>query len=141
MLFGKFWGISSNIVSLNRFAGILKQKYISKVVENGNFHHSNDFFRMIIEAIVITLYINIMGYQLIDKLQNQICKSDQSFLISKIEYDYLNIFKVNFIWTAAFYKTTITVTSMLKAKKKEWLGLENNQLQKPNQQFPLTIFF
>lgn len=132
MLFGKFWGIPGNIVSLNRFAGILKRKYISKAAENGNFHHSDNFFRTVIEAMVITLYINAVGCQSIDKLQNWIGRFDWPSLISKIKHDCLRIFKVHSIREAASHKTAITVASMLKTKKKEWLELENDQPQEPN---------
>lgn len=40
------------------------------MAKNGNFYHSNNFFYMIIGAIVIALFIKAVGCQLIDKLQN-----------------------------------------------------------------------
>ena len=66
MLFNRFWGIASDIVSLNRYADILKRKYIRKDVDNSNFHHSDDFLQKVIEALVIALYIHLAKCSTID---------------------------------------------------------------------------
>ncbi len=68
ILFGKFWRVVGDIISLNWYHGILKRKYVSKIANNNNFYHSDDFFRTIIEAMVITLCIHTAGCSTIDNL-------------------------------------------------------------------------
>lgn len=70
VLLDKFWGIAGNIISFNYFSDILKQNYISKVVNNTNFHHSDDFLHIVIEALTIILYMYIEGCQIIDFFQS-----------------------------------------------------------------------
>lgn len=55
MLFNKFWGITSNVASLNHYSGILKRKHINKKLDNNNFCYTDKFFRVMIEAMVVTL--------------------------------------------------------------------------------------
>ena len=62
MLFDRFWGVARDIISLNNYAGIFKQKYVTKGTDNNHFYHSNDFFLRIIEILVITLCIYLAGY-------------------------------------------------------------------------------
>lgn len=69
MLFGKFWGITGNMVFLNYYNSILKRKHICKKPNNNNFYHADEFFHVVIEAMVMTLYMYIIGYFIIDKLQ------------------------------------------------------------------------
>ena len=72
-----------------------------------------------IKAIVVILYINIVGYSIIDKFQNWIGRSDLPALISKVEHDYLEIFIFQYIWNEVYIKTNTVITSMLKTKKRE----------------------
>lgn len=77
ILFGKFWKVVGNIVSLNYYNDILKRKQICKKSNNNNFHHIGKFFRFMIEAVVMMLYIYIIRYFIgVDKLQALICRSD-----------------------------------------------------------------
>ena len=66
MLFDRFWGVAGDIVSLNRYAGILKRKYIKKDADNNHFHHSDDFLQMLIEVLVIALCIYLAQYLTIE---------------------------------------------------------------------------
>ncbi|WP_375449348.1 hypothetical protein [uncultured Nostoc sp.] len=66
MLFDWFWDIAGDIVSLNRYAGILKQKYITKAADNNHFYHSDDFLRTVMEALIITLCMHPAGCSTID---------------------------------------------------------------------------
>ena len=107
------------MVSLNCYNGILKRKHICKKLDNNNFHHTNEFFRIVIEAMVITLYMHIARCSTIDKLQAWIGRSDWPALISKVECNHLGIFTVQRIRDEASIKTTTTVASMLDTKKRE----------------------
>ncbi len=69
MLLDKFWKVTSNIVSLNHYSGILKRKHIYNKLNNNNFHHKDKFFHIVIEAMVVTLYMHIAKYSIIDQLQ------------------------------------------------------------------------
>ncbi len=66
MLFDRFWGVAGDIVSLNCYAGILKRKYIKKDADNNHFHHSDDFLRTLIKALVIALFIYLAQCSTID---------------------------------------------------------------------------
>lgn len=61
MLFGKFWGITGNVASSNHYRDILKKKHINKKLDNKNFHHTDKFFCVMIEAMVVTLYMQKGG--------------------------------------------------------------------------------
>ncbi len=76
MLFDRFWGIVSDIVLLNCYAGILKQKYIKKDADNNHFYYSNDFLQMLIEALVIALYIHLAQCLTINSFYVWIERSD-----------------------------------------------------------------
>ena len=123
MLFGKFWGVAGNVVSLNRYSGILKRKYICKKRDNKNFHHTDEFFRVVIEAMVITLCMHVVRCSIIDKLQTWIGRSDWPTLISQVIRDHLGIFTVQRIRDEASTKTTTTIASMLDTKRREWREL------------------
>lgn len=132
MLFSKFWGVAANMVSLNGYNNILKRKHIYKKPDNNNFHHTDEFFHILIEAIVVTLCMHIAGYSTIDELQTWIGKSDWPALIGKVECDYLGIFTLQCIQDEVSIKTNITVVSMLETKKREWLKSDGHQQVKPN---------
>ncbi len=119
MLFGKFWGVAGDMVSLNRYHDILKQKYVSKTADNNNFHHFDDFFRTVIEAMVVTLCIHTTGCSTIDELQIWIGRSDWPTLIANVEKNYLDIFKVQSIRHTVHCKTTAIVDTMIDVQKKE----------------------
>ncbi len=118
MLFGKFWGVAGNMVSLNCYSGILKKKYIYKKPDNNNFHHTDEFFRVVIEAMVMMLCIYIARCSTIDKLQTWIGRFNWPILINKVERDYLGIFTVQCIQDKISTKTTTTITSKFDTKKK-----------------------
>lgn len=81
MLFKKFQKIANKIILLNQYYSILKQKNIIKKNNNNNFYHPNNFFWIIIKARIVTLYIYIANYSIIDKLQIQIGRSYQLSII------------------------------------------------------------
>lgn len=97
MLLSKFWGVTGNMVSLNSYGGILKRIYIYKKSDNNNFHHTDKFFRVIIEAMVVILCMRIAGCFIMDELQTWIGRSDWSTFISKVECDHLRIFTLQYI--------------------------------------------
>ncbi len=76
MLIGKFWDIAVDLVSLNWYSGILKCKHISKKPDNNHFQQTDDFFRVIIEAMIIVLCIHGAGCSTIDKFQTWIGRSN-----------------------------------------------------------------
>ncbi len=119
MLFDKFWGVAGDVVSLNHYSDILKRKRICKKLDNNNFHYTDKFFRIVIEAMVVTLCMHVVRYSTIDELQTWIGRSDWPALISKVEHNYLGIFTVQHIRDEASTKTTTTVVSMLNTKKRE----------------------
>lgn len=57
ILFDRFWAIVGDIVLLNYYTGILKQKYVTKIADNNHFYHFDDFFQTIMEVLVTMLYI------------------------------------------------------------------------------------
>ena len=59
MLFDWLWGIAGDIVSLNHYTGILKQKYIAKAADNNHFQYFHDFLQMVIKVLIITLYLHL----------------------------------------------------------------------------------
>lgn len=66
ILYNKFWCIVRDIVLLNCFSIILKQKYIIKIANNVNFHHFDNFLYMVIKALTITLCMHVVSCQTID---------------------------------------------------------------------------
>lgn len=76
MLFGKFCGVASNVVSLNWYSSILKCKHIARQTDNNNFQQTDNFFRVVIEAMVIALCIRVAGCSTINDLQTWINKSN-----------------------------------------------------------------
>ena len=119
MLFGKFWRVAGNVISLNHYSGILKKKHICKMLDNNNFHYTDKFFYIMIDAMVVTLYMYIARYSTINELSTWIGKSEWSALISKVEYDHLGIFTVQCIRDETSIKTTTAIVSMLNTKKRE----------------------
>lgn len=53
-------------------------------------------------------------------------------LINKVEHDYLEIFIFQRIRDKISIKTNITITNILKIKKKEWLDLGRHWQAEPN---------
>lgn len=117
MLFGKFWGIADDLISLNWYSGILKHKYIARQPNDNNFQQTDDFCN-VIETMVIVLYMRIAGCSIINDLQTQIDRSDWPALISKTEYKHLGVFKVYDIQDKASWKTATMVASIFDAKKR-----------------------
>lgn len=95
------------------------------MVKNENFYHFNDFFYIVIKTNITILYVNVVDCQSIDKLQNQIGRSDQPSFISKIKYNILEIFYFHFISETVSHKITIIMRYIyqqfqaMRAKKKE----------------------
>ena len=94
MLFGKFWGVTGDLGSLNWYSGILKQKHISKKSNKNNFQQTDNFFYIIIKVIVIALCMYNTGCSTINQLQTWIGRFNWSALISKVEHNHLRVFKV-----------------------------------------------
>ena len=120
LFFDKFWGTTGNIVGLDRFNGILKRKHITRAALTKNFHHSDDFFRTVIEALVVCLCMHVAGCQTIDQFQDWIGSSDWPTLIAKVESEYFGIFKVHTIRTGASRRTKNAVAIALAERKEEW---------------------
>lgn len=78
----------------------------------------DDFFCIIIEAMVIVLYICVASCYTINNLQTQIGRSNGFTLINKAKCKYLKVFKVYDIQDITSQKTTTIVASMLEIKKK-----------------------
>lgn len=76
LFFDKFWGMAGSIVGLERFSGILKCKHINQAALTKNFHHLDDFFRTVIEALIVTLCIHVTGCQTIDTFQSWLGSSN-----------------------------------------------------------------
>ena len=131
MLFNRFWGVAGDIVSLNRYAGILKQKYIKKDADNSHFHHSDDFLQTVIEALVIALCIHSAKCSTIDSFHVWIERSDWPSFIGNVEESCLGITKVRSIQNKASTRTNTAVAAALRAKKEEWVNLED-QPPEPN---------
>ena len=66
MLFDKFWRLINNV---NWYNGILKRKHIYKKPDNNNFHYMDELFYVVIEAMVVILYMYIVGYSTIHEFQ------------------------------------------------------------------------
>ena len=94
MLFGKFWGVAGDVISLNCYSSILKRKHIYKKPDNNNFYHTNKFFYIVIEAMVVTLCMHIARCFIIDELQTWIGRFNWPILINIIERNYLGIFTI-----------------------------------------------
>lgn len=69
ILFGKFWVVVGGVVSLNWYSGIPKRKHITRQTNNNNFQQTDDFFRIVIKAMVVVLYIRVAGCFTINDLQ------------------------------------------------------------------------
>ena len=125
MLFNWFWSVAGDIVSLNRYAGILKRKYIKKDADNSHFHHSNNFLQIVIKVLVIALCIYLVKYLTIDSFHIWIERSDWPSFIENVEESCLGITKVRSIQDRAFTCTNATVAAALRAKKEEYANLED----------------
>ena len=72
------------------------------------------------------------GCFIIDKLQTCINRSDWLALISKVEHDHLEIFRLQYIRNKASIKTNINVVSMFETKKREWFKSGGRWQAEPN---------
>ena len=97
MLFDRFWGVAEDIDSLNRYAGILKRKYITKVADNNHFHHFDDFLQTVMETLIITLCMHSAGCSTIDFFHTWVKRLDWPSLIGNIEQSCLGITRVRSI--------------------------------------------
>lgn len=61
LLFEKLWGVSRDVISLNRLHGILHRTKVDKVAKH--FHHCDDFFHTVIEAPVVALCTQVTDCQ------------------------------------------------------------------------------
>lgn len=78
----------------------------------------DDFFHIVIKAMVIALYIYVVGYSIINNLQTWISRSNWLILISKIKRNHLEVFKVYYIQDKASRKTAIMIANIFNTKKK-----------------------
>lgn len=114
-------------VSLNCYSSIPKWKHICKKLDNNNFYHTNKFFHVVIETMVMMLYMHVISCSTIDNLQTWVGRSNWLALINKIKYDYLKIFTIQHIRNETSTKTTTTIATMLGMEKKKWLELNDHQ--------------
>ena len=131
ILFDQFWGVAGDIVSLNYYAGILKQKYVTKAADNNHFHHSDNFFRTIMEALVITVCMHLAGCSTIESFHAWIERLDWPFLIDNVKQSCLGVTRVCLIQEKGSTRTNTAVAAALRAKKEHWANLEDQPL-KPN---------
>lgn len=97
------------------------------MLNNNYFQQTDDFFRIVIKAIIIALYIYMVSYSTISKLQTWIGRSNWAILISIVTYNHLGILKVYDIQDKASQTTPTTIASMLNAKKRARLEFKDNQ--------------
>lgn len=76
LFFDKFWDIADSIINFEYFNEILKRKHINQAALTKNFHHLDNFFQTIIEALIVILYIYIASYQIIDMFQRLLGNSN-----------------------------------------------------------------
>lgn len=127
LLFGKFWGVAGSIVGLDHYNGKLKRKYIAKAAQTKYFHHSDDFFRTVIEALVVSLCMHTAGRQTIHAFQDWVGKSDWPTLISTVESQHLGIFKVHSIRAKASIRSRKDAAVALLEKKQVWVDRGEQQ--------------
>ena len=120
LFFVKFWGMAGNTIGLERFSGILKRKHINQAALTKNFHHSDNFFWTVIEALTVTLYMYVADCQTINTFQGLLGSSNWPILIAKVEAEYLEIFKVQSIRRKRSKRTKNAVAVALAEKKAEW---------------------
>lgn len=119
ILFGQSWNIIRNIIFLNCFSGILKQRHIKKLLNNNSFYYFDNFFYIVVKALVIALFMYAVSCQIIDSLQAWINKLDWPLLIHNIKQDFFGVFKVYIIWSAtpSYTNTDVAATFMAKFEK------------------------
>lgn len=119
LFFDKFWGMAGSTIGLERFSGILKCKYINQAALTKNFHHLDDFFQTVIEALTMTLCMHVAGWQTINTFQGLLGNFNWPIFIAKVEAEYLGIFKVQSIRTKALKRIKNAVAVALAEKKAE----------------------
>lgn len=110
---------------LNWYSGIPKRKYIARQTNNNNFQQTDDFFCVVIKAMVIALCIRIAGCFTINDLQTWISRSDWLALISKVKRNHLGVFKVHDIRDKTSWKTVTMIVNIINVKKRVWLETGN----------------
>lgn len=128
VFFDKFWGNASSIVDLDHYNGILKRKYISKTAKTKYFHHSDEFLRFVIEALIVTLYMHHTKCQTINAFKDWLGKSNWPTLIKAIESQYLGVWKIHIICDEASVTSKQFAATALVKKKEKWI---NNGKQPP----------
>lgn len=66
MLFSRFLQVHNDIVSLNLYVDIFKQKEITKVIHNNHFHYFNELLLTVMKALIIVLYMYSAKYSTIN---------------------------------------------------------------------------
>lgn len=112
--------MADSIIGFECFNEILKCKHINRVALTKNFHHLDNFFRTIIEALTMTLCIYVAGCQIINTFQELLGSSNWPIFIAKVKAEYLEIFKVLSICIKASKQTKNAVVVALAEKKAKW---------------------
>lgn len=84
-----FQGQSEDIFSLQRLAVALQRSKISPNNTNKEFHICNDFFQIVIQANLITLYITKLGYTNSTTFQTWLSCNNWPALLKLIKEKYL----------------------------------------------------
>lgn len=90
-VFQILWGKSRDTSSLSRWHNALRHPKISKDMKN--FYACNDFFKTVIDANVVTLYITSARCKDISTYKKWLINSDWSEEISKLDTLNLKLFK------------------------------------------------
>lgn len=123
LFFDKFWDLAGNFIGFEHYNRLLRHKNINQAALTKNFHYLNNFFQTIIEVLIVNLCMHhITGCKTIDAFQSWLGISNWPHLITKIEAQYLEIFKVQLIYTKISKQTTINIANVLAEKKTRWLN-------------------
>lgn len=118
MLFERLWGISGDVIFLNRLHGILNQKYVEKGAKD--FYHYDNFFHTVIEALVIALCMQETDYQTLAEFETKLGnKFNWPYLISKVESEYLGMYRVYRIQRKTERNTKVTVAAAFATKQQK----------------------
>lgn len=90
---------------------------MAKTADNNHFYYSNNFFEIIIEALVIILWIHSAGCSTIESFHAWIERSDWFLLIENVKQNCINVTKMCLIEEKTFTYTNVAVAAIFRAKK------------------------
>ena len=112
-----FWGSVTDPTSLSRLNNVLARVTVDK--KCSNFQQSHDFFRTVIDALVIALCIEDLSLSNISELKDWLAHHDWRRLIERV-VEHVGPFATNDIREKAASKTENDVETALVAKKAAW---------------------